>query len=289
MRPLVHDLIVLTQRNKDGSFATQHNRHNMLKLFGEQLIAMGYKEMRAGDFSRRHRDKLLAHWRKEGVSIGTLKNRCAVLRWWAEKIGRASVMPEENEVLGLEKRSYIAHTSKAKDLPQDKLRRVDDPYVQLSLELQDAFGLRLEECIKIRVWQADEGHQLRLQASWCKGGLERVIPIETAAQRAVLDRAKALMPTKQSALIPPDKTYRQQMHRYTYRVSRAGLSKLHGLRHFHFQRRYEELTGFACPVQGGPRWAAMTPAQKLADQDARAIIAEEMGHGRIAITRAYLG
>jgi hypothetical protein len=33
----------------------------------------------------------------------------------------------------------------------------------------------------------------------------------------------------------------------------------------------------------------MTPAQREADEDARMLLTEEMGHQRISITSAYLG
>ena len=60
----------------------------------------------------------------------------------------------------------------------------------MSLRLQQAFGLRREESIKIRPSGADQGNALRLQASWTKGGRERVIPIGMLEQRAVVDQAK---------------------------------------------------------------------------------------------------
>jgi len=40
---------------------------------------------------------------------------------------------------------------------------------------------------------------------------------------------------------------------------------------------------------GGPTLATMTPAQVEADIDARVISSSELGHGREAITAAYLG
>ena len=67
-----------------------------------------------------------------------------------------------------------------------------DPYVRMSLELQRAFGLRREEAIKIRPDLADKGETLWLKPSWTKGGRAREVPIRTDAQRAVLERARAL-------------------------------------------------------------------------------------------------
>ena len=64
--------------------------------------------------------------------------------------------------------------------------------MRMSVELQRAFGLRREEAIKFRPNLADHGEYLRLQASWTKGGKPRDIPVCIEAQRALLERARAL-------------------------------------------------------------------------------------------------
>jgi hypothetical protein len=64
---------------------------------------------------------------------------------------------------------------------------------------------------------------------------------------------------------------------------------MHGLRHAYAQRRFLELAGFPCPACGGPTRQTMTPAEREADEDARMVLTEEMGHQRTSITSAYLG
>jgi hypothetical protein len=64
---------------------------------------------------------------------------------------------------------------------------------------------------------------------------------------------------------------------------------MHGRRHAYAQERFLELTGFACPAAGGPTRAELTPAQREADYDARLVLSAALGHGREAITAAYLG
>ena len=70
------------------------------------------------------------------------------------------------------------------------LAAVSDAYTAMSLQLQQAFGLRREESIKLRPVWADRSGVLHLKASWTKGGKERDIPIATDAQRALLHQAK---------------------------------------------------------------------------------------------------
>jgi integrase len=157
----------------------------------------------------------------------------------------------------------------------------------MSLELQQAFGLRREEAIKIRPDLADRGDTLWLKPSWTKGGRERIIPIRTEKQRAVLDNARQL--AGKGSLIPSHKTYKQQMKLYEGQCIRAGLSKMHGLRHAYAQRRYVELTGFLAPIAGGPNRTALSADERALDKKARAAISAELGHDRERITTVYLG
>jgi site-specific recombinase XerC len=287
LHQITYALKKLVESSREGSYATQANRKAMLMQCGEQLVAAGYKKMHVEDLKGRHVTALLAQWTAQALSPNTIRNRLAALRWWAAKVQKVSILPKSNAPYGLPKRQTVARTSKAREVPQDRLAQVRDRYVRMSLQLQRTFGLRREESIKIKPVQADHGDRLVLQGSWTKGGRPREIPIRTLAQRDVLDAAKAL--AKRGALIPADKSYKQQVIRYEHFTRKAGLSHLHGLRHAYAQERFLELAGFPCPAMGGPHAPDLTPAQRLVDWEARAIISAELGHSREAITAAYLG
>ena len=205
-----------------------------------QLKEAGFRQMRACSLKGKHVEILLQRWQAEGLSTGTLKNRLAHLRWWAEKIGKAGILPADNAQLDIPERRYITHENRAKELG-DGLDRISDPHVRMSLRLQAAFGLRREESIKFRPSLADQGDHIALKGSWTKGGRERTIPITTSEQRAVLDEASRLAGT--GSLIPAHKTYIQQRHVYDGQCKAAGLSNMHGLRHRYAQMRYEALAG----------------------------------------------
>jgi integrase len=157
----------------------------------------------------------------------------------------------------------------------------------MSLELQQAFGLRREEAIKFQPSFADRGDHVVLKASWTKGGKERIIPLRTQAQREVLNRAGRLAGS--GSLIPSNRNYVQQLRIYEGSTLRAGLSRMHGLRHAYAQRRYGELTGWKAPAAGGLEGQTMTPEQAETDRLARFTISRELGHEREQITVAYLG
>jgi hypothetical protein len=136
---------------------------------------------------------------------------------------------------------------------------------------------------------ADKGNQLQLIASWCKGGRGREIPIRTDEQRYWLNQAKKLVGKYDHSLIPVNKSYIQHRSVYEKQVLRAGLKKLHGLRHAYAQQRYKELTGWEAPINGGPTSSELTKEQKRLDYQARMILTEELGHSREQITVNYLG
>jgi len=286
MDDLTYTLRELCQRNRDGSHATQRDRQRMLTLASRQLREAGFRQMRATSLKGRHVTVLIERWKAEKLSAGTLKNRMAHLRWWAEKVGRPGIIPADNAQFAIPERRFVTSEDKGRTL-DGKLERVSDPHARVSLALQAAFGLRREESIKFRPSYADRRDHIALKDSWTKGGRPRVVPITTPEQRAVLDQAHQLAGA--GSLIPPQKTYIQQRHTYDGQCKAAGLSRMHGLRHRYAQSRYEVLTGFKCPVAGGPVARALTPVQFTLDFIARQTISHELGHERLQITAVYLG
>jgi hypothetical protein len=287
MRNLNYLLKLLCGRNRDGSFATRADRERMLALFANQLQEAGFRWLRPDSLKPKHVQALLERWKAEGISAGTMKNRLAVLRWWAEKIGKESLIARENDAYAVERRQFVTNRDKGKTLDPAQVEKVASPFVAMSLRLQEAFGLRREESIKIRPAWADEGNALRLKASWTKGGRERVIPIGTPEQRAVLDEAKNL--AAGGSLIPAGSTYKEQLKVFRAECKRVGINGVHGLRHRYAQERYFQKTGWQCPVRGGPTAKQLTPEHRSVDQRARLEISAELGHGRGQVTAIYLG
>ena len=282
MQDLNYELKQLCARNRDGSFATQADRERILTLVANQLREMGFVNMHAQSLKPKHVEKLVERWTAEGLSTGTLKNRMADLRWWAEKIGKANVVAKSNDVYGIADRRYVTNVSKARELTSGDLAQVTDPYTRASLRLQAAFGLRREESLKIQPGWADRGDTLVLKDSWAKGGRARAIPIRTAEQRRVLDEAKEF--AGRGSLIPADRSYVQQLRRFEYQCDRAGIHRVHGHRHQYAQERYRELTGWSAPAAGGPRSRELTREQKRIDREARLTISRELGHEREQVT-----
>ena len=287
MHDLNYDLKNICKRNRDGSRSTQANRHKRLQQMADDLHALGYRHMRARSLKPKHVEALVALWKAKSLSVGTMKNRLSDLRWWAEKVDKKGVLQVKNAAYGIGERSFVAQASKAIELTEETLLKIRNVFVRMSVRLQAAFGLRREEAIKFIPHIADLGDRLRLKASWCKGGREREIPILTDSQRAVLNEAHVV--ANRGSLIPDDLRYIDQLRIFERETSSAGLGNTHGLRHAYAQRRYRELTGWDCPVAGGPSRKELSAPERIVDEEARQVVSRELGHNRMQITSTYLG
>ena len=287
MREFNYELKQLCRRNRDGSYATQAERERILDLIANQLQEMGFRHMHATSLKPKHVNALVARWHAEKVDAGTFKNRMAHLRWLAEKNGNPKIIAPSNDAYGIPDRVYVTNVSKATELDLDRLEKITDPYTQMSLRLQWTFGLRCKESIMIRAEWADRGDRIVLLDSWAKGKREREIPIRNAEQRQVLDEVKNF--AGKGSLIPKPMRYIDQLHRFKAQCKKVGIHHVHGLRHHYAQVRYAELTGWACPAQGGPRSKQLTPEQKIIDHEARMTITQELGHGRLSVVAIYVG
>jgi len=286
MRQLNYDLKQLCHRNRDGSYGTQADRLRILQLLADQLHEAGFKDLRATGLKPKHVQAMTQRWLAESLNAGTIKNRMAQLRWWAEKIGKRNVVARDNADYGIANRQLVSTVSKARELTAAELARVDDPYTRLSLQLQAAFGLRRAESIKIQPAWADRGNELVLRASWCKGGRERAVPIRTEAQRHLLEESKSL--AGRGSLIPAGARYVDQLRRFEAQCDKAGIHKVHGHRHAYAQGRYRDITGWDAPAAGGPSSRSLTPEQRAIDRAARLQISQELGHEREQVTAIYL-
>ncbi len=267
MRQLNWDLKCLEREAKDGSRAKRRDRSYSLALMANTLHELGFKGLRARGLKEKHVEALVGEWSRQRLSTGTMANRMAHLRWWAQKVGKPGVVRPSNAAYGIVKDSPVARVDKSRPLDPDKLAKIADEYVRMSLRLQDVFGLRREESMKFQPRYEDRGKRIVLKAPWCKGGRTRWIPVLTDAQRQVLDEARRLAGS--GSLIPSDRSYRRQLRIYEREAGNAGMARLHSLRHGYAVRRYERLTGWKAPVRGGPPRRHLKGGDRETDERAR--------------------
>ncbi len=294
MDKLTYELKELCNRNHDGSRGTQAQRRKQLKLIAAQLKKLGFKKMGIKSLGKRHIEALVEHWlttpskaTNKPVSAGTIKNRMSALRWWASKINKSGVIPKENRALGIPDRQRLSDNNKAFKLTNHQLSKLP-VYLKISLGLQQQFGLRREEAAKFTPAIAVKEDRIELKASWTKGGRARSIPITTAGQRELLKEIATL--NQNESLIPADMSYKQYLSHRDHHLAKAGIRQAHGLRHYYAQRRYIVLSNGLIPpkLMSGEK-QKLTPAEQKLDSSARLTLSQELGHGRIDVTRTYLG
>ena len=164
---LQSSIYYILKHNKDGSYATQANRKKMLYACGNELVKSGYKLQNIKSLKRKHITFLVEQWKTRKLSIGTIKNRLANLRWLCEKLDKINVVPTNDE-LNIGSREFVTNKDKSIKLNSEQLNNIIDEHIKLSLQLQYYFGLRREEALKIKPFIADKHDNLELQGSWCK-------------------------------------------------------------------------------------------------------------------------
>ena len=293
MDKLTYELRNICKQNKDGSFATQADRQTQLRLISTQLKALGYRNMGARALRTNHVKALVDNWlngtdnTQMRVTTGTIKNRMAVLRWWAEKVNKQNVIPRTNKELDIPDRKRLPEENKAFTLSHRQIAALP-PHLQLSARLQQEFGLRREEAAKFIPRKAIDEDKINILSTWAKGGRARSIPITTRAQSALLEDLKSV--NQNASMIPPTYNYREYLAHRTHFFDKAQISNSHGLRHQYAQNRYMALTGGLLPPRmGGKRPSELSPREQAIDLKARLLISQELGHNREEITRVYLG
>jgi len=292
---------VLKQHNgakRDGtvaSYATQDKRADVLYAGFAELRQLGYRLDAVLSLRGKHVEALVQGWQARGLSASTVQNNLSVFRTFSDWIGKSGMVQRVEHYLGagVAVRSSIANqdrswSAKGIDIAAKiEQVRTKDPRVALQLELQAAFGLRAREAMQLKPHIADKGAYLSITHG-TKGGRDRVEPIHTPEQRALLERAKTFCASRATSTSDPSWKLHQWKNHY-YQVVRAnGITRQdgitsHGLRHQYANDLYKVLSGADSPVRGGG------PVDRGADQAARLIVAEELGHSREGVTTHYLG
>jgi integrase len=179
-----------------------------------------------------------------------------------------------------------------------------DGYVAVQLNLMLQFGLRRKEAVMfcphaavVPAHAVPATHPvadrylvfLKVRRG-TKGGRLRFTAVRTEAQQHALDVARTLARYPDSHLGRPGLTLKQSLDRFGNVLRKAGITKAklgvtsHGLRHQFAGDLFVDIAEVPPPVRGGD------PA--LEPEAIRAVyleVAHQLGHGRPAISGAYLG
>ena len=99
------------------------NRERILTLIANELHTMGYRQMQARSLRPKHIEALVKNWQERDLSIGTIKNRMAAIRWWSVKINKQNVVARSNEHYGIPDRRFVTNESKAQEISRQQLNK----------------------------------------------------------------------------------------------------------------------------------------------------------------------
>ena len=171
-----------------------------------------------------------------------------------------------------------------------------DSNARLVLRLQEQFGVRKKEGFLLDARSADKGEHLLLDRG-TKGGKVRTVAIRTIAQRRLLGEVKAANNLTPKGTLVAGASLKGSFEDYKTGMRIADLTHGHGLRHQYAQERHYQLVkhldpkgkGFLCPKAGGPFVKQLSEADRKIDNDARLILAAELGHRRVDVVATYIG
>lgn len=152
-------------------------------------------------------------------------------------------------------------------------------------------GLRSKEAsllnARVALREAEEKSLVTI-VDGTKGGRARTVPATQPSQLDALSKAARLQGDNRS-LIPSHQTWVEFRATTLYSgraaLKRAGIKGYHALRAAYAADRYQEVTGSLAPCNTDGR----RTAERAIDQQAREIIAEELGHGRTDVLVSYVG
>jgi hypothetical protein len=304
------------RKPKAVSFKTQAERANALFRCFRDLHALGYKVKNPYCLRGEHIEALIRDWtaarpqnRTHTLSPAMIQVELSHLRTFSEWIGKPGlVRPAESYVEdpALVRRHYATRQDRGwtgNGVDADALvQRIAayDPWVGAQLRLARAFGLRVKEAVMFQPHLAERAAEPRdgedaaadpaiEVARGTKGGRLRRVPIDTAAKRAALEAAKALVQASEGNLAHPGRDLKQNLKRLhnvltKFAVTRRALGiTAHGLRHEYVGDGYQARSGVAPPVRGG------RVIDRDTDRRVRLALAQELGHSRVQIVAAYIG
>lgn len=308
-KKLNNEIEVLLQKHKDQAAhkdkkvgqGTQDKRRTVIKGFFADMWHLKFKVESVHNLKEKHLHAVFRFLEAEGQSPSTIQNKISIMRVFCEWIGKPGMVRDSS--LYVEDKASVTRTMVAREDKSWEGKGVDiaqiletvrkkDKVVAIELELCLAFGLRVKEAMMLRPLACRDGDGPFIHVrEGTKGDRPRVIPIDNALQRNVLDRAVEVMDKKTGFLGKRGKTMAQKRDHFYYVMKRCGVTlrekeiTAHGLRHQYMQASFKRMLGIEAPVKGGSLADVGPDEFHVASQK----LMERAGHTRVTIGASYYG
>jgi hypothetical protein len=290
----------LAARQKKISFATAANLSVAWNLFTEFAADQNAKKMEfvTPDLVLSYGHELVIDVENQDITPGTAQGYISAVNSImkiATKGQWKSVSPTKD--CGIPERSFARTTPPFaidRELFSDALEKIKTEISEergvAIIMLCRELGLRSKEASLLNAkatLEEAQHHGFITIIDGTKGGRSRTLSITNPYQITALIDAAAVQNTNKS-MIPPEQTWKFWRENDLRKIREAVQKMmagdgLHDLRASYACERYQSLTGFLAPVCTSAR------PERSIDHAARLQISEELGHGRVAVTNAYLG
>lgn len=281
---------------KSASLKTQERRMYTVCRSLVELRELGLMIESPYSLRHKHFQALVEHWVREGQTGGTIENKLSHLKAFCQWLGKHDLVHPlsaytDREANGLV-RSYVTTRDKSwEGNGVDAMAVIadvatDDPHVAIQLELQAAFGLRIEESWSLKIATALKNLDTLRVVDGTKGGRKREVPVRF--QLAVLEKAARLIDPVSGSTTPASYSMKRWRNHYNAVLRKHGVYKKglgvtsHGLRHGWAHQVYEEEAGAPAPIKGGA-----APDLEAHRQAIQAVVLAA-GHSKPSKSGAYL-
>lgn len=291
---------VLLDRYGSGHFATRTAHAERWNRFAEFAKQHGINDARKID---KHFIKTYALYLKNEVDNHQMK-----VTYAQNLLSTVNIILEtlrKDRVMHISPSYYVGKRSHVRTTPPemnrnvltnitDSLRNQQHHRVAIIAELARNFGLRFREASLFNaneaIKQARQFNSINITEG-TKGGrgreVDRWLPVN-ANNIKILMQATEIQQSQHN-LVPADLNYKQwrdlAYNAWRKAAKSTGIKGFHELRAAYACERYRELTHYRAPVMTGNQ----REASKTADQQARVILAQELGHGRTDVIADYIG
>jgi len=280
---LVNQLDKVARHNRQGSFKTKTRYYEAVKRFCGYL-ADEYRLQKLSNISPKHIDSYVDYMKEKGLAASTIKTDLTAIRFFHDQMANTRHDLQENSELNLTRRTFGGVDRRWSFAEFERMLAIclvngRDDYACIAC-LGYYAALRIEECFKLDMAQAEKAIKTGVLIVKGKGGLVREIPIQESI-RICLGKMLEVTPRGHKLFVAPDdkthlaiKRLQNFIHYHRAEIQDVDSTRplsYHGLRH-------------AC----ASNWYQVLINQGKSVYEARRQVAAWLGHGRDDVTRIYL-
>lgn len=294
---LIRQLDSLKKHCNEKSYATRERYYDACCRFCD-FLAENFRSQKFANIQSKHITAYVEYLQGKGISPATIQSDLAGIRFYHRHAGGKNKLPENSELsldrrsVGTVNRAWLPEEIRQGYLTAQAMKRED---VMLAIRVGTDFGLRIHEIAKLRAEHITHAVQYGELTVKGKGGQVRAVPVETEAQKKLLDLLAGYVRTKKllsgEYLISRNGKYgvkreiaslqnwlsnngkkfadEKRTEKTTGKKPRAKNLTWHGLRYYYAQQMYRLLT-----------------AKGVRNVDRE--ISRRLGHHRGEVTKIYL-